>query len=91
MFWTLHLNIQSISQNGSQFNVWLSALSIKFSVIGITQTWLNKTELVVYILVYYCKCCSLDWLLYSLSIHHYIASSETIIFLEVFFLKIVKK
>ena len=32
-----------------------------------------------------------DWLLYSLSIPRYIASSETIIFLEISFLKIVKK
>ena len=52
MFWTLHLNIQSVSQNGSRFNVWLSALSIKFSVIGITQTWLNKTEYMADIEVY---------------------------------------
>jgi hypothetical protein len=44
MFSTLHLNIRSISQNKSRFNEWLSALSIKFSVIGITETWLNEAE-----------------------------------------------
>lgn len=43
-FSTLHLNIRSILQNSSRFTDWLSGLGIKFSVIGITETWLKEAD-----------------------------------------------
>jgi hypothetical protein len=41
---TLHLNIRSISQNKSRLTDWLCGLDIKFSVIGITETWLKEAD-----------------------------------------------
>ncbi len=43
-FSTLHLNIRSISQNKSCLTDWLCGLDIKFSVIGITETWLKEAD-----------------------------------------------
>ena len=43
-FSLLHLNIRSISKKLDSFSNFLGSLSVKFSVIGITETWLNDSS-----------------------------------------------
>ena len=43
-FSLLHLNIRSISKKLDSFSIFLGSLSAKFSVIGITETWLDDSS-----------------------------------------------
>ena len=40
----LHLNIRSLPHNLVKLTDYLSCLNIKFSVIGISETWLNDSS-----------------------------------------------
>ena len=40
----LHLNIRSLPRNLVKLTDYLSCLNIKFSVIGISETWLNDSS-----------------------------------------------
>lgn len=40
----LHLNIRSISKKPDKFSNFLGSLALDFSVIGITETWLDNSQ-----------------------------------------------
>ena len=48
-----HINLRSINANLSAFECYLDMLQMKFSVIGITETWLNKSTCDLYSLINY--------------------------------------
>ena len=41
----LHLNIRSIANKFDDFNAYLDSLAHEFSVIGLSETWLNCSNL----------------------------------------------
>ena len=47
-----HLLIRSISKNLDSFSIFLGSLSVKFSVTGIIETWLDDSSHTSYILGY---------------------------------------
>ena len=38
----MHLNVRSIPKNRDKLNNYLLSLGIQFSIIGLTETWLNE-------------------------------------------------
>ena len=48
-----HINLRSINANLSDFECYLDMLHMDFSVIGITETWLNKSSCDLYSLANY--------------------------------------
>ena len=42
---TLHLNIRSIKNNFENFKIFLSSLSVDFSIICFSETWLDESSL----------------------------------------------
>ena len=42
-FSVLHHNVRSLSKNFDLFQIFLSALNVEFSVIGLCETWLSET------------------------------------------------
>jgi len=42
-FSILHLNIQSISKNFDNLTIFLNSITINFSIIGLSEIWLNST------------------------------------------------
>ena len=44
----MHLNIRGIPKNTDKLNNYLLSLDIKFSIIGLTKTWLKEETLELY-------------------------------------------
>ena len=45
-FSIIHLNIRSLPRNGNNFIAYLETIKIKFSVICLTETWLNENRVI---------------------------------------------
>ena len=47
-FSMIHLNVRSVTRNLSHFLLYLKLLNLKFSIIGLTETWFNETNVDVF-------------------------------------------
>ena len=45
-FSIIHLNIRSLPRNGNNFIAYLETINVKFSVICLTETWMNENRVI---------------------------------------------